>query len=225
MQLNCKALLWDLDGTLMDTAPDLISACNHTLTSFGLKALNPGLIRTRVTSGMRAMLSLGVPESERSGYDIEGQMRKTFAEYYTAHINIFTKPFEGIVELCDAAKASGLPMAVITSKYEAMALKLFENYPFTADFKVLLGCDSLPWSKPDPRPLWEALKRLEVSPEDALYVGDHLNDIRAARNAGVRSAAALWGYGQSECGPAENWGADLLVESPGALCRLLGLDA
>lgn len=216
-----EAVLFDLDGTLLDTAADLAAACNYTLERFGLKALPEKLIRTRVTSGMRAMLSLGIRDSEKSHYDLEGAMRTCFADYYSAHIADLTKPFPYIEAFCEKASSQGLKLAVITSKYEDMALSVLAKFPLNNTLSLILGCDSTPYSKPDPRPILTALERLSIKPQNAVYIGDHLNDIKAANAAGVTSIAALWGYGESECGSAEDWQAKRLMKSPEELFSLL----
>ncbi len=221
--MKVKVILFDLDGTLLDTAKDLCKACNATLQHFGLEPISESLIKTQVTSGMRAMLSLGIPEKSFDKYDIDGKMRSYFAKYYQEHIVDFTQPFEGILELCSKAALHDIKMAVITSKYETMAKKVIAAFPFKDDFKIILGCDSLPYSKPDPRPILFTLGKLGVSAGDAVFVGDHPIDIKAAKAALVTSAAALWGYGKKEYEDVSTWNADYLVNTPFELIKLLEL--
>lgn len=218
---SLKAILFDLDGTLLDTAPDLIEACNQTLVHFGLQKLDPNVIKTKVTSGMRAMLSLGIAPSKLHAYDVEGEMRSYFANYYLNHIADLTKPFPYILDFCNKATSQGIKLAVITSKYENMALKVIDKFTFKDDFSLILGCDSTPYYKPDPRPILIALEKLGVKAQDAIYIGDHLNDIKAANSAQVTSVAALWGYGENECGSANTWGAKYCLKSPQDLYSFL----
>ncbi len=215
------ALLFDLDGTLLDTAPDLIAACNAALQHFNLKALPDSLVRTKVTSGMRAMLKLGIAPEDLPKYDIDGAMRDYFAACYLEHIDVYTVPFPGISDLCAKALEQNLKLAVITNKYENMTLKLLNKAGMADWFEVILGCDSTPYAKPDPRPLTIALERLQVPAKRALYIGDHLNDIKAAKAAGVKVVAAAWGYGGLECGPMERWGADFLAKDPFELQKII----
>ena len=191
MKTKYKAILFDLDGTLLDTAPDLIVACNYTLDRFGYRKLDEKIIRTKVTAGMREMMKLGVPEKE----------------WDSAHICDRTTEFPGIGELIQTLHKSGIKTAVITNKYYAMAKKVLSKFEFSKNFELILGCDSLTHSKPHPEPILKALEILEIKSEDALYVGDHLNDIRAAIAAKTDSVAVLWGYGQNECADIDSWGA------------------
>lgn len=218
--LNLKAVLFDLDGTLLDTAPDLISACNHTLEHFGFKAVDESIIRTKVTAGMREMMKLGVPPEQWQSADIEGKMRAFFAQYYLDHICDYTEPFEGMLELLDDMHNKGIMLAVITNKYENMALKLLGKFSFSKNLQVILGCDSVINAKPHPEPILKTLERLKVAPYEALYVGDHLNDIKSANQAKTYSAAALWGYGDKECGDPSTWHAKYLLKDVSQLREL-----
>lgn len=206
-----QAVIFDLDGTLLDTAPDIIGACNATLEHFGYDALSYETALTQVTSGMRAMLKLGVPEDKQASADIEGAMRDYFAQYYLKHINVKTKPFAGMTELLCDLESAGIKVAVVTNKYFNMAQKLLAQYDFYHQLSLILGCDSLEHSKPHPEPILKALAQVKVAPYNAIYVGDHLNDIKAANCAKTRSAAALWGYGINECGDVSSWHAHYIL--------------
>ena len=202
---NFDAVLFDLDGTLLDTAPDLIASCNHTLKSFNLKAQDPTLLMSKVTAGMREMLKLGIDEDKITQYDIEGAMRDEFASYYTNNINVYTKPFLGIESLIDKLTKNDIKTAIITNKYENMALKLMSKFDFAKEFSLILGCDSTKHYKPHPEPLLKAMDELDVKAQRTLYVGDHLNDIKAANAANCYSCVALWGYGVNECIDVNLW--------------------
>lgn len=207
MNTKYKAILFDLDGTLLDTAPDLIEACNYTLNKFGYKKLDEKIIRTKVTAGMREMLRLGVPKSQWESAGIETVMRDCFAEYYTEHICDRTKEFEGMSDLIEMLHSHGIKTAVITNKYYEMAKKVLSKFEFSKNFELILGCDSLTHSKPHPEPILKALELLGTKAEESLYVGDHLNDIKAAIASKTDSVAVLWGYGQNECENIDSWGA------------------
>lgn len=197
--MDCRAVLFDLDGTLLDTAPDLVAACRHTLEKYGIKDADEERIRAVLTSGMRAMMLSCIHPEDCHKYDVEGEMRKEFAAYYLGHINVHTRPFPGILELLDGLVKDGIEVGVITSKYENMAQKLLKEYPFYDHLALVLGCDSLERSKPDPLPLNTALKTLSLDASQAIYIGDHVNDILCANHANVLSALAEWGYGEREC--------------------------
>lgn len=211
--IHPQAVIFDLDGTLLDTAPDIIAACNATLEHFGYQPISTERALTQVTSGMRALLKLGVPNAAEHEAAIEGPMRDYFAQYYLDHINDLTQPFAGITELLFELEARGIKVAVVTNKYESMAQKLLAQYDFYRQLSLILGCDSLEHSKPHPEPILKALAHLGVAPYDAVYIGDHLNDIKAANCAKTRSAVALWGYGPAECGNAASWHAHYLLPS------------
>ncbi|MBQ9273972.1 MAG: HAD-IA family hydrolase [Succinivibrio sp.] len=223
MHYRFSTVLYDLDGTLFDTAPDIFAACNCTLVHFGFPQVPISVLQGCVTSGMRAMLKAAIPPEQQDEALIAGPMRDYFAAYYTEHLNCLTTPFAGIPKLVEALAKQGVKQAVITNKYERMAKKLLDNFSFCQSFSLLLGCDSLTHSKPHPEPLLKAMDRLQAAPQSTLYIGDHLNDIKAARAAGCMSCAALWGYGEAECGAASSWGADYLCRSPEELAQLLGI--
>ncbi len=218
--LHPQAVIFDLDGTLLDTAPDIIAACNATLEHFGYQPISEALARTKVTAGMREMLKLGVPVAEHASADIEGVMRSYFAQYYVEHICVYTKPFAGITDLLDDLKRQQVKLAIVTNKYEHMAQELLQRFAFYPDLEVILGCDSITHSKPHPEPILKTMEQLSVQPYETVYVGDHLNDIMAANRAKVISAAALWGYGGNECGKPESWHAAYLLPDVAALRQL-----
>lgn len=215
-----KAVIFDLDGTLLNTAPDIIGACNATLSHFKYPTISEELAYTKVTAGMREMLKLGVPEAQWHTADIEGKMRDYFANYYTEHICDRTYAYEGIEELLADYVKRNIKFAVVTNKYYAMAVKLLKNFKFNDDISLILGCDSVVNAKPHPEPILKALDTLNVMPENALYVGDHLNDIKAANAAKTISAVALWGYGGNEVGDPATWQAKYLLKNVNELRAL-----
>ena len=220
-KLPFQAILFDLDGTLLDTAYDIMDACNHTLIKFGFNPVAEDILRTKVTAGMREMLKLGIPEHLRSSVDIEGAMRNEFAAYYTSHICDRTQEFNGVDSLFEKLQQNGIKTAVITNKYEKMAHKVLSSFTFSNKLSLVLGCDSTKHSKPHPEPLLKALEKIQTPPSQSLYVGDHLNDILAAKNAGCKSCAALWGYGQNECGDASTWNSDYKADNIEDLSKLI----
>lgn len=219
--MKYKAVLFDLDGTLLDTALDIMNACNHTLVKYGYKALDEKLLRTKVTVGMREMLKLRVPKEKHESSGIETYMRDEFASFYKEHICDCTKAFSGIPELIKEISQHHIKTAVITNKYYDMATKVLEKFPFAKDFSLVLGCDSLTHSKPHPEPILKALELLKVESVAALYVGDHINDIKAANAAHCDSAAVLWGYGTNECVDVKLWNATYCVKDVNELKKLI----
>lgn len=135
--MKYKAVLFDLDGTLLDTALDIMNACNHTLEKYGYKALDEKLLKTKVTAGMREMLKLGVPKEDHENSGIETYMRDEFASFYKEHICDRTKAFEGIPKLIDDLTKNRIKTAVITNKYHDMATKVLSKFPFSKDFSLV----------------------------------------------------------------------------------------
>lgn len=211
--IHPQAVIFDLDGTLLDTAPDIIGACNATLEHYGFAPMPMELGLSKVTAGMRTLLRLGIPEEQQAQLDIDGEMRDYFAQYYLDHICERTQPFAGILELINDLHQAGIKLAVVTNKYENMTHKLLKNFAFYPNLQVILGCDSIVHSKPHPEPILKTIEALQVEPFDTLYVGDHLNDIKSANQAKTRSAIALWGYGVKECGNPESWHANFMLST------------
>ncbi len=215
------AVLFDLDGTLLHTAPDLINACQATLQHFGYPEAPRENIARCVTSGMRVMLRASIAPAAQDAALIEGPMRDYFAQYYTEHICTDTRPFPGMNELLLRLKADGIKCAVVTNKYHNMAVKLLQHFPLYPALSLILGCDSCTHAKPHPEPLLTACRTLGVQPVEALYVGDHLNDMEAARRAGCPSCCALWGYGAVECGDPSGWQSTFAAADCAELERII----
>lgn len=197
--MHTKAVLFDLDGTLIDTSPDLINACVYTLKKYHVKNIDIHKIKSVLTSGMRAMMLSCMNEKEQYNLDVQGEMRETFADYYINHINVASQPFAGIETLLSYLLAHNIKIGVITNKYEQMAQKLLKSYSFYQDLTLIIGGDTLPKAKPDPLPLIVATEKLKLQPNEIIYLGDHSNDILCANRAGCISALASWGYGDLEC--------------------------
>ncbi|HAR80435.1 MAG TPA: hypothetical protein DCR21_06340 [Succinivibrionaceae bacterium] len=207
--MSYSLILFDLDGTLLNTAPDILAACNYTLRKYGYSEVSEQVLMTKVTAGMREMMKLGIPKDEWASSDVEGKMRDTFAEYYLEHICDRTAAYEGISDFIDCLAKADIKTAVITNKYKRMADKILKKFSFSEHFSLILGCDSLTHAKPHPEPLLKAMELMNAKAYNTLYIGDHKNDIEAARAAGCKSAVALWGYGGGECGDPLSWGADI----------------
>ena len=126
--MKYKSVIFDLDGTLLDTALDIMSACNYTLAKFGFNELDEEVLRTKVTAGMREMMKLSVPEEQWESAGVETVMRDCFANYYTEHICDKTVPFEGISELIEKLHEKGIKTAVVTNKYYNMAVKVLSKF-------------------------------------------------------------------------------------------------
>lgn len=190
-----RAVVFDLDGTLVDTAPDLMRATNHVLTGLGRRSISMAEVRSFVGHGARALISRGlaatggVPE----GHDIEDGYRK-FVDYYAGNIAIDSKPYPGLLRLLDRLKADGISLAVCTNKLEGLSVQLLDALKLSHYFGAVIGPDTLGISKPDPRPYFEAVKRLQLDQPRSIMVGDSETDILTARAANVPVIAVPFGY-------------------------------
>lgn len=221
--LKVKAVLFDLDGTLLDTALDLAKATNFVLKKYGRKeGISDKTAREYASDGMRALMKAGIPVNEWANYDLDNEMRSDFLEYYHAHINERTVYFEGIKELLQALKSNNIPYGIVTSKPHNLTMELISKFEELKDLKGVAGCDLLPFEKPRPEPLFYVCEKLGVAPEDCIYLGDHKRDIEAAKNAHIISSFALWGYIGKDHDPL-CYGADYIVKTPKEFSSILGI--
>lgn len=216
-----KAVLFDLDGTLVDSAPDLLAAMNRLRGDHGLPLLALHELRPVVSKGGRAMLGVAFPHLDAAARE---PLLPTFLAYYAEALAVHSVVFDGVPELLDAIEARGLRWGIVTNKPMYLAREVVQGFGWQSRSAVLLGGDSLPRRKPDPDQLLQACADLGVSPEDCVYVGDDERDAVAAKAAGMRAIVALWGYRGAEESPAD-WGGDVLAASARELLdtRLLAL--
>ncbi|ARU06176.1 phosphoglycolate phosphatase [Comamonas serinivorans] len=212
------SVLFDLDGTLIDSAPDLGAAADKMRVDRGMPGLPFELYRPMAGTGARGMLGVAFgitpehPEFEA--------MREEFFCNYEADLTARTVVFDGVMDLVAALTAQALPWGVVTNKSERFALPLSGQLPLFRDCGVLIGGDTTPHAKPHPEPLLEAARRLGVAPERCLYVGDDLRDVHAAHAAGMAAAVATYGY-LGEAGDPAGWGAEFLLRTPAEVLKLV----
>ena len=211
-----RAILFDLDGTLADTAPDLAAAVNALRTERGLAPTPYEILRPTASAGARGMIgaSFGLtPQDE--GYEV---LRQGFFNNYEAAMNVHSTLFPGVANLLEGIAAAGLAWGIVTNKPARFTDPLMPLIGLDHAACVVSG-DTTPHAKPHPAPLLEAANRLGLPPEHCWYAGDDLRDIQAGQAAGMRTIACQWGY----CGATEPaaWGADELVATPDALLELL----
>ena len=214
-----RAVLFDLDGTLVDTAPDLCNAVNHVLAGLGRAAVPLARLREVVSKGGRAMLAVALPDLDDAARDA---LLPPFLARYAEALAVESEPFTGVPALLDALDARGVRWGIVTNKPEALAAGVVAGMGWVARCAVLVGGDTLPLRKPDPAPLHLACERLGIDPARCLYVGDDERDVQAARAAGMPSAAALWGYRLPGEDPL-HWGADHAAAVPADLHAIAGL--
>jgi phosphoglycolate phosphatase len=213
-----RAVLFDLDGTLADTAPDLGRALNRLRTERGLEPLPIGVMRAHASSGARGLLKAGfglTPEGE--GYDA---LRDRFLELYAENLCVDTRLFDGVLELLSMIEARPLPWGVVTNKAKRFTEPLLRTLAIGDRAACTVSGDSTPHIKPHPAPLLQAAMLLGVPAGDCIYVGDDLRDVQAARAAGMRFAAAGWGYLGDGADP-RTWNADAVISDPREILDLL----
>ena len=206
-----RAVLFDLDGTLADTAPDLARALNHVRAANGLAPMPLAVTRPYTSSGARGLLKVGFgmePEDER--YEA---LKLQFLDFYAAAICVDTRLFEGMAELLDQLDQDRLPWGVVTNKAERFTLPLLQGLRLGERAACVVGGDTAARAKPHPDPLLHAAASLQLPPSACLYVGDDLRDVQAARAAGMRVLAAKYGY-LGDGGSIESWQADAIIEHP-----------
>jgi phosphoglycolate phosphatase len=205
-----QAVLFDLDGTLVDTADDLGAALNHVLAHFGKPLCNSQQYRPVASHGAKGLLQLGFG-AELASYDF-ALLRQMFLHYYAAHIAVHSQPFAGAESLLQQLDKLQIPWGVVTNKPYKLAASLLRQLPVLANCRLLLGGDSLAQRKPDPTPLWVACQQLKVNPAQCWYVGDAERDIEAGRRAGMQTVLAAFGY-IAKADQPELWQADLTIAS------------
>ena len=190
-----EALIFDLDGTLVDTAPDLIQATNHVLQSIGRRPVSYPEFRGFVGHGAMNLIERGILATGGAvDSEILRRLHRNFLDYYGDHISAHSKIFEGIPALLDNAKSQGLKMGVCTNKVEGLSHKLLDELGLAKWFEAVVGGDTLPIMKPDPAPYREVAKRLGVDATRTMMFGDSETDIRTAQNTGVPVIAVTFGY-------------------------------
>lgn len=215
-----QAVLFDLDGTLVDSAPDLAGAANEMRLSRGMSALPIEDLRPMVGAGARGMLEVALQITPAHAA-FEG-IKSEFLDRYEARIAQETQLFGQVSELLQAIQAAGIPWGIVTNKAERFALPLTRQLGLTESAFAVIGGDTTPHAKPHPAPLLEAAKRCGVDPQRCIYVGDDERDIIAGRAAGMLTVAAGWGYlGKGK--PIDAWNADIVLSSPFEILKLLGL--
>ena len=188
-----KLVIFDLDGTLLDTIADLAESANHALKQLGYPTRDVETIRTFVGNGVNKLLFRALPDEEKTEENMM-RMRTHFVPYYDAHNADLSAPYPGIVALLEELQAKGLRMAVASNKYQEATAKLVKHYFPMIDFVEVLGQREGINVKPDPTIVFDILKKAGVSKEETLYVGDSGVDMQTAINAGVDAIGVTWGF-------------------------------
>ena len=212
-----KAVLFDLDGTLIDSAPDLGAAADKMRTDRGLPSLPLEKYRPMAGAGARGML--GVAFGITPEHPDFAELREEFFRNYESCMTQRTYVFDGVAQLIGSLVERNVPWGVVTNKSMRFAAPLTRGMPLFASARTVVGGDTTPHAKPHPAPLLEAARQVGVKPIECVYVGDDARDVQAGRAAGMGTVAATYGYlGATD---VKEWGADSHIETPLALLPLL----
>jgi len=210
MKKKIRAVIFDLDGTLLDTAPDFVVAVNQLRIQHQLPLLADDIIRAQVSNGARALVKLALTIDE-DHLDFE-QHRKTLLSAYLQHIAVHTKPFVGIERLIRLLADHNIVWGIATNKPATYTLPLMAALNMQPPPSCVICPDHVSRAKPDPESLLLASQQLNCAPNEIIYVGDHLRDIECGKAAGSITIAAAYGY-IDEGDTAESWRADYIVQS------------
>jgi phosphoglycolate phosphatase len=216
--MRLRAVLFDMDGTLLDTAPDFIAVAQAMRVARGLAPVPAQQVRDVVSGGARAMV-LSAFDVDPLSDEFE-ELRLEFLERYQEHCAVHSHLYDGMAELLDEIEQSNLLWGVVTNKPLRFAEPIMHQLGLASRSAVLVCPDHVARSKPDPEPMLLACKQLNLDPSAVLFVGDDLRDIESGRAAGSRTAAVRYGYIHPEDNPS-NWGADVVVDHPLELREVL----
>ena len=217
---DVRAVLFDLDGTLIDSAPDLAGAVEDMRAKRGLPSLDLSVYRPMAGAGARGMLGVGFGLApDDPGF---ATLREEFFQSYERRLTLKTRVFDGVSDVIQRLEQQQLPWGVVTNKASrfteplTLAIALFDSA------SVIISGDSTAYSKPHPEPLLEAARRIGIAPGHCVYVGDDERDIVAGQAAGMNTVAVAYGYLGVQA-DLHRWGADAVVNYPGQLLQLLAL--
>ena len=207
--LDADCVIFDLDGTLVDTAPDLLATLNVLMAGIGRRPLEVSEIRGAIGHGARSMIGNGakITGDAISDEKIE-ELFHQYLAYYSSHIADNSVPFPGALEVLEALKAKGTPMAICTNKLESLTRELLQALNLLSYFDVIIGLDTLEKSKPDPLPVEEILRKTGAASAKTLFIGDSETDLKAARAAGTAIVLVDYGYTAK---PVHGLGADAVI--------------
>ncbi|MGD0958699.1 MAG: HAD-IA family hydrolase [Methylomonas sp.] len=207
-KLDC--VLFDLDGTLVDTAPDLIACLNKALAAHAMAEIDFRAAKPLISHGALAMINLAAGDADAG---LKTRMQEYMLDCYEQNIAIHSRFYDGITETLAEIESLGLKWGVVTNKRLRFTLPLMAALQLEKRAACIIGGDSTAYSKPHPQPLLAACLQVGVKPENCVYIGDAAHDISAGKSAHMKTLAAVYGYLQPADRP-ENWGADALIEHP-----------
>ena len=190
-----QAVIFDLDGTILDTVEDLAAAVNYALSKKGFAPLDAQGVASRVGNGIKNLIERSLPEGSEPA--LVEECLASFREYYFTHLDVHTHPYEGIMEMMQNLIAAGVKLGVVSNKVESATVQLCKKF-FPQMLDCVVGERADVKRKPAPYPLLLAARELNVAPERALYIGDSPNDLVAAQAAGMGAGCVTWGYRSRE---------------------------
>lgn len=217
-----RCILFDLDGTLLNTAPDLHAALNRALGDRGFEPVSLSAVRPWVSHGAPGMVrfALGGSLDRHPGYD---QVLDRMTEHYGRDLAVHTSMFEGVDRVLDTIEAHGLIWGVVTNKRRCFSEPLLKSFELFDRAACVISGDSTGNKKPHPEPLLEACRQIHVMPAECVYIGDAAKDVQAGNAAGMTTLTATYGYLGAE-DDVRAWGATGLLHHPSDLLQWLGLD-
>ncbi|RRV06975.1 N-acetylmuramic acid 6-phosphate phosphatase MupP [Pseudomonas sp. v388] len=216
--MRLRAVLFDMDGTLLDTAPDFIAIAQAMLADRGFPAVDDKLIRDEISGGAKAMVAATFAMSPNEP-EFEA-LRLEFLDRYQQGCAVHSRLFDGMETLLADIEKAGLIWGVVTNKPVRFAEPIMQQLGLAERSALLICPDHVTRSKPDPEPLILACSKLDLDPASVLFVGDDLRDIESGRDAGTRTAAVRYGYIHPNDNP-DHWGADVVVDHPLDLRKVL----
>lgn len=208
--MNISTVLFDLDGTLIDTAPDFELVINLLLSEYKKPPLPYTKVRASVSNGARALITLAFSITpEHTDFPV---LLARLLEIYHQHLDIKSQPFAGMLELLDKIEGTDMKWGIVTNKHSKFTYPLLKSLKLSERSSAIICPDHVTKSKPDPEPLLKAASIIGVDPSHCIYIGDHLRDIEAAKKAGMTSVAALYGYIEDSVNPYD-WQAHHYVAS------------
>jgi phosphoglycolate phosphatase len=211
------AVLFDLDGTLIDTALDMVAILNAQLQDAGRNPIDYKLARSNVSNGSAGLIHLGFPDVSSEEHE---QLRCDYLNRYAAAVCVHSTLFPTLADLLQKLENAKIPWGIVTNKPARMTAPLLDALALSSRAACAISGDTIPQRKPDPAPMFLACDQTGVAPKRTVYVGDSIRDIDAGRAAGMFTVAARYGYVTADDNP-ESWLADVIVNDPQELTRLL----
>ena len=212
-----KAVLFDLDGTLLDTAPDLVATLNYLRAGLGLVAMSVEDLRHFVSRGAAGLINAGMPPCDENTLE---QWRGSFLSHYQDNSFINSRPFDGVELLLTELRHRNIPWGIVTNKLEYLCVPILQKTGWLSSAAAIIYGDTLKLRKPHPEPVLSACGIIGIQPASVLMVGDDQRDVEAGQRAGSQTALALYGYAANDCS-AEVTASTALVNSPPEVLDLL----